>query len=276
MDYIFKYPINELIGLFLIGICLILVIIFIWKSLKYSLLKLIGVFLVVALALVSNNNINYFLTILVVATLVTELDFLQNIAAIIRNSDSYFIHKFQSQQEIKEGITKEATEIDKAIDEDKHTLNLQFDSSNLTPIQFGLIVEELTFKFLERRYQKDVQRHVLLAEGALGKFEIDGIIEDKYILRLFEIKSSRRGFVPMSIIKKTLEKYVKMINSIIVISKKIEFNMVVIGEYNQLQIERMEKIAQNYREVSTCRLSVEILSFEDIGMDKELMVGSKS
>ncbi len=260
-------------GLILICVCLILVIIFIWKSLKYSLLKLIGVFLVVALSLVSNDGVNYFLAILVVATLVTELDFLQNIAAILRNSESYFIHKFQTQHEINEDIVKEADEIEKAIENDENTVTIEFDGSNLTPIQFGLLTEDLTFRYLERRYKKDIRRYVLLTEGSKGRFEVDGIIEEKHIIRLFEIRSSRRGFVPTQIIKNTLERYIELINNITVINKRIEFNLIVIGEYNQSQIEKMKSIAQDYRLISKSRLSIEVLTFDDIGMSNELLVG---
>lgn len=273
LEYITKYPINEVMGLILICVCLILVTIFIWKSLKYSLLKLIGVFLVVALSLVSNDGINYFLAILVVATLVTELDFLQNIAAILRNSESYFIHKFQTQHEINEDIAKEADEIEKAIENDENTVTIEFDRSNLTPIQFGLLTEDLTFRYLERRYKKDIQRYVLLTEGSKGRFEVDGIIEEKHMIRLFEIKSSRRGFVPTQIIKNTLERYSEMINNITVINKRIEFNLIVIGEYNQSQIEKMESIVQEYRSTSKSRLSIEVLTFDEIGMSNELLVG---
>lgn len=273
LEYITNYPINEVMGLILICVCLILVIIFIWKSLKYSLLKLIGVFLVVALSLVSNDGVNYFLAILVVATLVTELDFLQNIAAILRNSESYFIHKFQTQHEINEDIVKEADEIEKAIENDENTVTIEFDGSNLTPIQFGLLTEDLTFRYLERRYKKDIRRYVLLTEGSKGRFEVDGIIEEKHIIRLFEIRSSRRGFVPTQIIKNTLERYIELINNITVINKRIEFNLIVIGEYNQSQIEKMKSIAQDYRLISKSRLSIEVLTFDDIGMSNELLVG---
>lgn len=63
-------------------------------------LRLLAIFFVTALALFSNNVSTYFVAIFVIATAVTELEFLQNLAAIVRGNKEYFDYK-------KEALSKE-------------------------------------------------------------------------------------------------------------------------------------------------------------------------
>lgn len=69
-------------------------------SLRVHLLKLLSIAFICSLALFSNSVTTYFVAIFVIATAVTELDFLQNLAAIIRGNDGYFNYK-------KEALSRE-------------------------------------------------------------------------------------------------------------------------------------------------------------------------
>lgn len=60
---------------------------------RVHLLKLLSIVFICSLALFSNSVSTYFVAIFVIATAVTELDFLQNLAAIIRGNDGYFNYK---------------------------------------------------------------------------------------------------------------------------------------------------------------------------------------
>lgn len=46
-----------------------------------------------SVALFANDATTYLLSIIILATLVSKLDFLENISAIIRNSEAYFKYK---------------------------------------------------------------------------------------------------------------------------------------------------------------------------------------
>ncbi|MDD1136019.1 hypothetical protein M5G22_00490 [Pseudomonas sp. TNT2022 ID233] len=70
------------------------------SGLRAHTLRLLAIFVVTALALFSNNVTTYFIAIFVIATAVTELDFLQNLAAIVRGNKEYFDFK-------KESLSKE-------------------------------------------------------------------------------------------------------------------------------------------------------------------------
>lgn len=62
-------------------------------DLRVHLLKLLAILIICSLALFSNNVSTYFVAIFVIATAVTELDFLQNLAAIIRGNKEYFDYR---------------------------------------------------------------------------------------------------------------------------------------------------------------------------------------
>ncbi|MDS9873519.1 hypothetical protein RMI40_01530 [Pseudomonas protegens] len=61
--------------------------------LRVHTLKLLAIFLVTSLALFANHVSTYFVAIFVIATAVTEIEFLQNLAAIIRGNKEYFEYK---------------------------------------------------------------------------------------------------------------------------------------------------------------------------------------
>jgi hypothetical protein len=70
-------------------------------GLRAHTLRLFAIFVVASLALLSNNVTTYFAAIFVIATAITELEFLQNLAAIIRGNKEYFDFK-------KETLSKES------------------------------------------------------------------------------------------------------------------------------------------------------------------------
>lgn len=80
---------------------------------RASIVKLIGSALVLALAFAANNAFTYGLAIFIVATLVTDLDFLEKLAALFWNRDKYWEYqlKKQSPDETAAKAAKEADDI---------------------------------------------------------------------------------------------------------------------------------------------------------------------
>lgn len=81
----------------LAGVLCIIGIIFAFLSLLSSFrshaLRLSAIILIVSLSLFCNNGWNYFAALFIIATAVTEIEFLQNLAAIIRGDKNYFAYK---------------------------------------------------------------------------------------------------------------------------------------------------------------------------------------
>jgi hypothetical protein len=64
-------------------------------------LRLSAIIFVTALSLFCNNAWNYFAALFIIATAVTEIEFLQNLAAIIRGDKYYFAYKQAVAGEVK-------------------------------------------------------------------------------------------------------------------------------------------------------------------------------
>ncbi|MEX1027517.1 MAG: hypothetical protein WD049_05855, partial [Candidatus Paceibacterota bacterium] len=60
------------------------------RRLRSTSLRLSAIFFLVTFTLFADHGVTYFAAIFIIATAVTELDFLQNLAAIIRGDKNYF------------------------------------------------------------------------------------------------------------------------------------------------------------------------------------------
>ncbi len=66
------------------------------ESIRIHSLRLFAILIIGALALFCNNGWVYFAGVFIIATAITETEFLQNLAAIIRGSKHYFEYKLAS------------------------------------------------------------------------------------------------------------------------------------------------------------------------------------
>ena len=74
-------------------IAIILVVISIFSNVRSHATRLLAIMLVTSLALFSDHWTTYFAGIFIIATAVTELEFLQNLAAILRGDKNYFDYR---------------------------------------------------------------------------------------------------------------------------------------------------------------------------------------
>lgn len=155
--------IRELISIILILVGIYFSLISIRITDRDYILGITALFLLTGIALFANNGYCYFATIFIIATAVTQLEFLQNLAAITCGSKEYLDYKKDiiPQKEVEKTIQKE-------IEGSWFT-----DSSHrkdLLPIV--LITEEYTFKYIERIMNRPIQRHVRFkAKGIYVEFD---------------------------------------------------------------------------------------------------------
>lgn len=181
---------------------------------KYS-TQLLGSILVVSISFSAHNTVVYTISVFVIATLVTELQFLEKIAALIWNRKEYwdYLSGNASKEEIKakvkaeveaeiekdglagvddvepvEEIDQEPTGItdieDKEIPRDKNKLvlnALQFERSVIDSMGSGNI------PFPVNQFRKEVR----ITSGA-KKYIIDGIVETDDVHYVIEIKNITR------------------------------------------------------------------------------------
>lgn len=153
--------------------------------------RLLALLLVVGLALFSNHPATYFAALFIVATAVTELEFLQNLAAIIRGNKEYFQYKMEhlSREQVEKKVEKEQAQLAK---DEKGTEP----TSPPTPVNVRRIVEleREAMKRLELYFGESIQRNVRVAIGSRN-FEFDGLIpsvvDDVKAETLIEVKYLR-------------------------------------------------------------------------------------
>lgn len=189
--------------------------------------RLAALLLVTSLALYSNAFGTYFAAIFIIATAITELEFLEKIAAIIRGSKEYFDYK-KSQipvDEVKAKVREEvaAAEIPPVSEEapeqtqnnneaaDKNTSNVAQDSQEETPktlmpagdaASLGYTIEQLALTYFERRLGAPVQKNIRFSTPR-ADVEFDGVIErgNGRSDTLIEVKLSGEHTLETAVIK---------------------------------------------------------------------------
>lgn len=240
-------------------------------------LRTSAILFIVSVALFANNPYCYFAAIFIIATAVTQLDFLQNLAAIIRGSKEYFDYKKETipTQEIENELTIESQVIENTpIEEEIKSFQINTSITNSDIInqslsigQFAFLAEEYTLKFLEKKFKKPIQRYVRIL-STNSRTEFDGIMSLGDSDIIFEIKITRRGIFPNSFLKhtaeimaKNFEKYKEVTN------RNAIMRLILVGDFKEsyktkviLQIS--EIISQN----SNVQITVDFYSFLEIGL----------
>lgn len=262
------------------GISLIAAILFIALSIKKVLRqylhKVSGLLLLVAVGAYAENVWCYLAIVFIIGTTVTELEFLQNIAAIIRGSEAYFKYKkvFVPRKEIESAINKEYQAViesgDKITDKmSTDKINFPLKRSSLTHAQLYVIVEELAFRTLERKFGQTISRHVSYHEvgGHITRF--DGVIETKSKDIVLEILVP-----PVSLLS---EKYFKQKSSFFVhahsyahlVKKDVElFVYIVVDSIKNGVLGRIKKTATEIANNMNLKpdFNIEVLTYQEIGL----------
>jgi hypothetical protein len=95
-----------------------------------QLLQLIGVILTVGLALVSNNAFVYIISILIIATIITELEFLEKLMAILWKNSDYFTSRTEIEKERMKQDTQEQKNSEPPKDKELKDKLVEFEKKN--------------------------------------------------------------------------------------------------------------------------------------------------
>jgi hypothetical protein len=281
-DFKNLFPANfrELFSFFSFLISIIFSFISLNKSYLEHCLRMAAILFIVSLALFANNGYCYFGAIFIVATAVTQLDFLQNLAAIIRGSKEYFDYKKESKstQEVENELEREAAIIENTPVEDE-IKNLQFegivlnftnDNKELSFGQFAFLVEEYTFKFFEKKFKRPIQRYVRVISSKF-RTDFDGILSLGDSDVIFEIKTTRRGIFPTTILKSTIDRLIKLIeNYQEATNRNASLRIVLVGDFKESYKARIiSQIPELAPQNNKIQFIIDFYSFTDIGLDIE-------
>lgn len=242
-----------LAGLLLILVLVISLLLFIPK-IHSKLLKIISIFLIISLTLFANNFWIYFLCTLVIATSITNVDFLENIAAIVRNSDSYFNYKSskaskkQVENKIEDEIlTENESSESEVINNTTMTLihNSAPDNNKITDF---VKLEELALSEEEKYFNSKIERNIIF-RNKNQNLCVDGIIDsevdDMISVKLFEVKILRNLDLLLNnveMIKRIESVYRKYIS---ITHKIAKLNLtIVVRDENSIKQEHINKLKE--------------------------------
>lgn len=193
------YPLSflELLaGLLLVLVLAISLLLFIPK-IHSKLLKIISIFLMFSLTLFADNFWIYFLCMLVIATSITNVDFLENIAAIIRNSDSYFNYKSskaskkQVENKIEDEILAETESSESEVINNTTMNPIHNSAPNNNKINDFVKLEELALSEEEKYFKSKIERNIIFrnkSQNLCVDGIIDSAVDDMISVKLFEVK----------------------------------------------------------------------------------------
>jgi hypothetical protein len=152
--------------------------------------RLSGIFIIVGMALMAENAWVYLAAVFIVATAVTELEFLHTLAAILRGNRAYFDFK-------KELLTKAETEQKLQREHFGHDAPRALAGSlSESDVRRGLLIEQLAIRRLERDLNARVERGVRFSRGP-REVVVDGVASgDRYGRdQIVEVKWIEQGLI---------------------------------------------------------------------------------
>lgn len=239
--------------------------------------KLFSIMLVASLSFFSSHWATYFAAIFIVATAVTELEFLQNLAAIIRKDENYFKYKKEAlsrteniRRKAEETIEEEYTSEQPAEMEEpklaKIDLSKLQELSNTSRMKLSFEVEEKALSYLSKEYG-NIERGVRFRNGN-ESVEFDGVIANARNKEdiIFEVKWTRNPDHAYMFINHSVRRSSEQVNSYSSITgKKPIFNLVIVtNTKTSIGIDRWDKLRENAKEVGINLIN---LSLKEIGFE---------
>ncbi|MCK9373774.1 MAG: hypothetical protein M0P91_11285 [Sulfuricurvum sp.] len=239
--------------------------------------KMFSILLVASLAFFASHWSTYFAAIFIVATAVTELEFLQNLAAILRKDENYFNYKKEVLSK-EDNIRRKAEEVleeeyvaSKTIDDEiskekKIDISKLQDMSRTEMMKYAFDIEEKTLDFLSQTYG-NIERNVRFRKDG-ESVEFDGVISENNNQKsiVFEVKWIRNAEYSLQLImhsirrsKELVEKYQKITGI------KSEFRLIVVTNTKTgLNADRIERFREKAKDEN---VFLTFLSLSEIGFE---------
>lgn len=272
---------SSFIGTLLLLVAIVFLSIALWEKQRGHATKIFSILLVASIAFFSAHWSTYFAAIFIVATAVTELEFLQNLAAIIRKDENYFNFKKEALSR-EENIKRKAGEViedgfalDSAKGSEKYTANTRIDLSSLREIsgsqmiKLSIGIEERALDFISKTHGK-IERGVRFRKDG-NSVEFDGLIpsRDNKSNKVYEVKwvKNKAHFFPfLSFSLKRCADISRQHEAIT--GYKPEINLVVVvNTSSEISSERKIKIEARAKGegVNIIYLCLEELGYEVVG-----------
>lgn len=287
------------------GIAIVFSLISLQRDLRAHALRLSGLFLLASIAFRSHNAWVYSASVFIIATAVTQLEFLQNLAAILRGAGrEYFSYKKEamSQEDVHVALRRRlaedvlppgdekplvasaqgsptaqnelsGNEIEKR-DRGHHgqimwspgDQGLVRVPANANILAKNQIIGDSVMKYLENRYCQPIERNVRIT-GRGGSLEVDGLMETTLTDFLFEIAY---GPGDSAFHERIEQELIKLVSSYETLTKRnaVARRIVTCFSHEYSSISRL-LLAPNSLAIHS-KIATEIISYEELGISDQM------
>jgi len=274
-----KVALLEYLGAGLLVSALVISLFSFKKSLRSHSLRLSAILLVITLCLFSNHVSTYFAALFIVGTVVTELEFLQTLAAILRGNKHYFDYAKETirDSEVENKISKEVKQ-----DISANKKNENFDRSQVSkPIADHRILtkkvyeaEKKALDIVQNRHSSKIERNVRIRKGSIST-EFDGIAKGDNSDVVFDVKALTNSGSMKHLSNRVRSSFSTFLEYKHLTGREAEFHQViVVGNQDLLEKYSIEEIRKRVYEKSGAS-QVAVLTLEELGLSKDYFAENK-
>lgn len=236
---------NILASILVIFSLILCVVTFIRKHQGDTGKKLIGIFLIAGLAILSNNVASYLLSIVVIATQITTLDFIIRALCIIKGTDSNAIKALLVSPLSKEDYEKKYEDAVKQ----ESSLSAS-DISQQTTDAVNIIKKSYNklFSWLQSELGLSIERDVKINIGD-EEWVVDGFVRIGEKIKLLNVKISLGpAIVYKPFLQKACEKATKIRDNY---GANVELELIFVGNYTEGMTQEIINTVCIYRNINT-------------------------
>lgn len=236
--------------------------------------KMAGTCFSISITLFANHFWVYFATVFIIATLITDSTFLQNLAAIIRGNESYFkSQRPQKYDEKKQEIEQDIKMVNYIKNNSIETKKVSPHLQNKISIESYFLVENYVFDHLEKDFNSPIQRNVIVEDkGKINRFRgLDGLLKQGIVDILFEVKLAPTN----ESLEKLKNKYITNAKEILEDYKQItnrtaSLRFILVGNIDsKTKMDFYNALNNSYGPNSKLDIIAKFISFDDIGLKFE-------
>jgi len=228
--------------------------------------KVFALLFLLGISLFANNSICYFAAIFIIAASVIDLEFLQNLAAIIRGSKEYFAYK-REQYSPKEKSSQIEKELELNKPKDTRDKNL----TEIKPkiIESYVLTEIKALNYLETKFGMSIERN-LRFNNKNRQIEVDGISQGTNIDSIFEVKVLFKHELDANIKKRYIENARKILDNYYEITHRHAIlNFIIVGSIKPEAKKELFDELYISNSSTQYRISLNFLSFDELGLKLE-------
>ena len=286
MDKLIPQTFVEALGGLLACAALFAGVLSLFPSLRTHTIRLFAIFFVAALSLFSNHWSTYFAGLFVIATAITEIEFLQNLAAIIRGNKHYFDYKKEilSTEQSTEQKTKKIKEEQEQLGKTENQEDLKKESPSGVKLKESrkvtsmdirrmLEIESKALDKMEDYFETKIERRVRLSRKG-KQITLDGlipsIVDDMVAEKIIEVKclSSPKHFSRISQKFYRIERIARTYNEIT--NKIAKLYLVIVIEGKESLTDKQLECLKKMIDSSSIAMGYSVLTTTQLGLKYEI------